>query len=398
MSYVTIKARGIVEQTMSPLTIAITAAGYPITNRNHLWCNGLNQNCLFLALLLDKMKHYVYIVHNDLEKLKTSLGFPSHLNLIHTDDLPKVHFHVVITMGHTLKVNIMKAYRERYPNTKHIMYVCGTPFIGLIENTIFREKVCALPRYEYDQIWVVPQNIKTNLDFLRVYFNTDRVTVVPFVWSPYLGEEFLRNTNGKEYEPSRPIESIAVMEPNMSVVKHCLFPILVAEDFLRQKNEFKYLFLMCADKLRKHPNLLDLLRGTELQKQKKVSAEHRYPTLSTLGRFAELVLSFQWGNPLNYLYLDVAWWGWPIVHNAEFCQDVGYYYSDFNASEAVSALQFAFQNHAQDTTYKLRMRETIRRYTSDNPQLLQNYNRLLTDTMEGTFRAYTYQWRTNSIV
>jgi len=378
------------------LSIAITAACYPIKTVNHLWCNGLNQNCVFLAMLLEKMGHYVYLVHNDLDKFRTSAGLPKHMNLIHTDDLHKVHFHIIITMGHTLKIDIMNRYKELYPTTKHIMYVCGTPFIGLVENTLFGEKKCGLPRYEYDQIWVVPQNIKMNLDYLRVYFRNERVTVVPFVWDPVLGETFVHASSASEYA-GQPIESIAVLEPNMSIVKHCLFPLVIAEDFLRRNNPLKYLSLMCADKLRKHPNLIDFLQGTELRKQKKVSAESRYPTLSTLGRYAELVLSFQWGNPLNYLYLDAAWWGWPVVHNAEFCQDVGYYYSDYNAAEGVKALEYAFRNHAQDTTYKTRMRQIIRRYTSDNPQLLKDYEQLLTQVVDGTFQRYNYQWRTNSI-
>jgi hypothetical protein len=378
------------------LTIAITAACYPIKSPNHLWCNGLNQNCIFLARMLEEMGHYVYVIHNDLEKLRTSQGVPPNLELLHTDDLTKVHFQVIITLGHTLKPAIMERYTEMYPNTKHILYVCGNTFINTIENTLFTEKSTALPKYKYDQIWVIPQMEKTSVDYLRFYYNNSKVTVVPFVWSPTIGEEFIRRSGSKEYE-NQPIKSIAVLEPNISVAKHFLFPLIVAEEFLRQGNDFKYLYLMCADKYRNHPNVKDILKQTELSKHKKVSAENRYPTLTTLNRWADLVLSFQWENPLNYLYLDVAWWGWPIVHNADYCQDIGYFYHEFDAQEATAAVKYAFEHHASDTGYKERMRQRIRRYTLENPQLLQDYHRLFADLMDGKFRRWTYQWRTNSI-
>lgn len=378
------------------LTIAITAACYPIKSSNHIWCNGLNQNCIFLAQMLAKMGHYVYLVHNDLEKFRTSQGVPSDIDLIHTDDLTKVHFQVIITMGHTIKPAVLERYTKLYPNTKQVLYVCGNTFIIAIENTLFTEKVSGLPRFHYDQIWVIPQMEKTSIDYLRFYYNNANVTVVPFIWSPYIGEEFLRMGDCKEYE-QQPIRSIAVMEPNMSVAKHFLFPLMVAEEFLRQKNDFKYLYLMCAEKFRNHPNLMDILKTTELKAQKKVSAESRYPTLTTLNRWADVVLSFQWENPLNYLYLDVAWWGWPVVHNADYCQDIGYFYHEFDVQEATAALKYAFDHHAADAGYKERMRQRIRRYTSENPQLLKDYERLFTDLMSDQFRRWTYQWRTNSI-
>lgn len=379
------------------LTIAITASCYPIKTPNHLWCNGINQNCIYLAMLLEKMNHFVYLVHNDIEKFKTSSGLPKHLNLIHTDDLHKIHFNIIITMGHALKNDNMMKYKELYPKCKHVLYICGNTFVNTVEKTLFTDTTCSLPKYEYDQVWVIPQMEKTSIDYLRFYYNNNKVTVIPFVWSPYGGEAFIEDTkNTKEYE-QQPIQSISVMEPNLSVAKHFVFPLMVCEEFLKQKNDFKYLYLMCAEKFRKNANLLDMLKNTELAKHKKVSAENRYPVLTTLNKWADLVLSFQWENPLNYLYLDVAWWGWPIVHNADYCQDIGYYYKEFNVREAVKVMKYAFENHPSDIGYKTRMRELIRRYTSDNPNLLKDYERLLSDVMENKFTQWTYQWKTNSI-
>lgn len=40
----------------------------------------------------------------------------------------------------------------------------------------------------------------------------------------------------------------------------------------------------------------------------------------------DIVLSHQWGNPMNYLYLDAMWLGYPVVHNSPYlkvCQEGG---------------------------------------------------------------------------
>jgi hypothetical protein len=60
-------------------------------------------------------------------------------------------------------------------------------------------------------------------------------------------------------------------------------------------------------------------------------------------------------------------------------------------------MKYAFENHPSDTGYKTRMRELIRRYTVDNPNLLKDYERLLSDVIEDKFTQWTYQWKTNSI-
>jgi hypothetical protein len=57
--------------------------------------------------------------------------------------------------------------------------------------------------------------------------------------------------------------------------------------------------------------------------------------LRDIGRFklpwflsdnVDVVLSHQWGNALNYLYLDAMYAGYPVVHNSPYLKVVLQYW------------------------------------------------------------------------
>lgn len=383
------------------LTIAVTASSYKIKGGNHLWCNGITQNSIFMTMMIDKMGHRGYLIHPEKKALADTPCMPSDLRIIDLDDAMDTEFDIILFLGHTFPASLQKKYRERFPHCKFVMYVCGNVFVHVIETVLYKNKDtearATLPKYEYDEIWIIPQMEKTSIDWLRFYYNTDKVTVVPFLWSPYLGEKYLEETAFQEYA-GQPLTSVGVCEPNISVAKHFLFPVMVAEQYLRKEGaQLQSLMVFCADRFKTNRNVLESLSQTELIRQKKISIEHRYPILSVLNKWANVILSFQWENPLNYLYLDAAWFGFAVVHNADYCQDIGYFYNGWSMDEATAALTYAFENHAKDTTYKSRMRALLTRYTDNNPNLLRDYDLLFTNALTGKFRKYTYNWRMNTI-
>ena len=88
-----------------------------------------------------------------------------------------------------------------------------------------------------------------------------------------------------------------------------------------------------------------MCRSLDLFKEKKITSESRYNTLEFMSKHCDIAISHQWENPLNYLYLDLAWMGWPILHNASLCKDVGYYYEGFNYEEGGNVLLDVINNH-----------------------------------------------------
>ncbi|WP_232482434.1 DUF2827 family protein [Burkholderia ubonensis] len=58
---------------------------------------------------------------------------------------------------------------------------------------------------------------------------------------------------------------------------------------------------------------------------------HEPPAL--LAEHTDVVVSHQLENPLSYFYLEVCRQGYPLVHNASLCSDLGYYYHDQDVEE-----------------------------------------------------------------
>jgi hypothetical protein len=97
-----------------------------------------------------------------------------------------------------------------------------------------------------------------------------------------------------------------------------------------------------------------------------------------MSKIADIAVSHQWGNPLNYLYFDLAWLGYPIIHNAHLCNDVGYYYPDFNYVDGSEILNFAINNHDNNLDkYIMNNRTAINRFLTTNVVLMKDYEKLI---------------------
>jgi hypothetical protein len=91
--------------------------------------------------------------------------------------------------------------------------------------------------------------------------------------------------------------------------------------------------------------LNQLVFNLDIAKAGKVSIETRFNTLQFMKIYADFVVSHQIENNLNYLWLELAWMGWPVIHNGSLCKDVGYYYEGFDFDMAVNVLNDAILNH-----------------------------------------------------
>jgi hypothetical protein len=120
------------------------------------------------------------------------------------------------------------------------------------------------------------------------------------------------------------------------------------------------------------------MKSLDIVKDKKCSIEGRYTTLPFMKTNADIVVSHQWGNPLNYLYFDLAWMGWPIIHNADLCKDVGYFYEDFNLIKGASILEDVIENHDKNAKeYLEKNRIAIERFLPTNEKLQNDYKNLI---------------------
>jgi hypothetical protein len=236
----------------------------------------------------------------------------------------------------------------------------------------------------------------SNYTFYQFYSGQEKVTVVPFIWEPFIIEKEFEDRGIISYTP-RPIEQCSVMEPNISVMKNIVLPIVILEK--NQKvNPLKHIYLFGADVLRPSKPFVDFVLSTEIGKNKIVSSENRFRTAKILSEHSDFVFSWQWENNLNYLWLDVAWMGYPIIHNGSMCQDVGYYYKTFDGDMALEKINEVIKTHNENhELYLSKNRDIIKRYTKENQTLVDQYKTLVEDVLNNKFKRKSYNWEENKI-
>jgi hypothetical protein len=212
-----------------------------------------------------------------------------------------------------------------------------------------------------------------------------------------------KHKKGVDYDTTKEKKVIGVMEPNINIVKFGLIPSMIAEECYRGdigKNKIESLMITNSDKVANHKEFMGIVRSFDLYKDKKVTGESRYRTPYVVSQYMDVVISHQVLNPLNYLYMDVAYMGYPILHNAPLCKDIGYYYEGGDTRLAAKTLEHILMNHDDNyEEYKERNRKLLERYLVDNENLISSYDKLIYNLFNGGNReGMRYCEKTNTTV
>jgi hypothetical protein len=361
--------------------------------------NGINQNSLFLCELLLNIGFDVYFIVEDPKLMdihKDTLDdilYDKRFQYKKYSEILYSEFNVIITLSFSYGEMFILNYLK-YMNTKHVGYFCGNTYIIETEKILYNQhKTRQNDEYDYtingyskyDQIWSIPQMSNINLDFWSILHRCKCLSV-PFVWSQNAVTLFCKANKCKEedlyYINKGPDKKIAIFEPNISIMKWALPSVLLCEAAYRKNKKIKHLYITNINS----SNTIDFnikqfnkfMKSLDIVKDKKCSIEGRYTTLPFMKTNADIVVSHQWGNPLNYLYFDLAWMGWPIIHNADLCKDVGYFYEDFNLIKGASILEDVIENHDKNAKeYLEKNRIAIERFLPTNEKLQNDYKNLI---------------------
>jgi hypothetical protein len=232
----------------------------------------------------------------------------------------------------------------------------------------------------YDAIWMVPQ-VATNS---QSYFETLRrrpAQVVPFIWDPiFVNQRSQGFAHQGEYRPHPGPKRLTVMEPNNDIVKFCMYPAFIAEEaYRRRPQDIEILQVTNADRLaRESKEFIAVMNQLDIVRQHKAVFLGRFDTPQFLSQMTDVVISHQIENALNYFYFDVCWQGYPLVHNAHMCSDLGYYYEGNDVQAGCGRLLEVLSTHDgswQD--YLTRQRQVLSRYLPGCAQVTAEYERLL---------------------
>jgi hypothetical protein len=361
--------------------------------------NGINQNSLFLCELLLNIGFDVYFIIEDPklfnvgENILAEIFYDNRFKYKKYSEILYSEFNLIITLSFSYGELFIFNYL-RYLNTKHVGYFCGNTYIIETEKILYNQhKNRQNDEYDftinghpkYDEIWSIPQMAELNRDFWSILHRCNCIEV-PFIWSNNAITLFCKANKCDEndlYYKNKGLEKkIAIFEPNISIMKWALPSILICDNTYRKNKLIKHLYVTNIGSSSTNDfNLKQfnkLVQSLDLVKDKKCSIESRYNTLSFMKDYADVVVSHQWGNPLNYLYFDLAWMGWPILHNAYLCKDVGYFYENFDLITASENLEKILTEHDKNIDlYLSKNRQAIDRFLPSNINLQEKYKNLV---------------------
>ena len=360
---------------------------------NELWNCGIHINVLNLYFLLSKIDIFNVQLLSvfDLSESDTSNKHEifNDINVKFLNDYGK-DYDIIIFMGGLPTTEVITEFHNMR-KIKLIYYKCGNDFINICERILWDEKVSEnsddLFTY-FDEVWYVPQQEEQNRAYYEMMFKNSIVLKVPFIWSStfldYDIKKLKENDKLKLYNTTKEKKVISVLEPNISTTKNCLVPILITEKTYTKKSckDFiEELQITNAHKYLTNGHFKTFIKQFDLHKDSKISVEHRYKLSFILNNYADIIVSHQQFNPLNYLYLDCVYLGFPILHNGSLCKDIGYYYEGYDINDASLKLEDILLNHdKRHSEYLESNKKALYKYNyNENDDLVLCYKNLILD-------------------
>jgi hypothetical protein len=353
-----------------------------------LWNNGIKQNAVYLAETLKQCPSVasVHLVNTTAVAITAALPWDQARWPTVSFEQAKDNLDVLIELGGQISAD-QTAYLKTQ-DCRLISYCCGFEYVHVMQSVLFNRPMWGYDLFvnqRYDAIWMVPQ-VATNS---QSYFETLRrrpAQVVPFVWDPiFVNQRSQGFDHHGEYRPRPGPKRLTVMEPNNDIVKFCMYPAFIAEEAYRQRpQDIEILQVTNAERLaRESKEFIAVMNQLDIVRQHKAVFLGRFDTPQFLSQMTDVVISHQIENALNYFYFDVCWQGYPLVHNAYMCSDLGYYYEGNNVKDGSRRLLEVLGTHDgswQD--YLARQRQVLNRYLPGSSQVTAEYERLLAALLE----------------
>ena len=361
--------------------VGLSAVGVQEDVHGHMWTNGMTQNLIYLALLLQRLRNvadvFIVPIPDDTVPHKPSVvfGFKQITLAQAVTDLD-----VLIEVGMRIPTNDVQRFQAR--GGKIVSYVAGNSFIMNLEATVnqLHERGEVLPPFEFDAAWITPQHWRTNHSYSAL-IRAKQVAQVSQIWDPVVLRQGLVSINHHFFYKRRLHKgvSVGVFEPNVNVVKTFHFPTLIADVlYRRNRDAVHHVFATNTYHLRENNHFVDFCQSLDLFAENRITAENRFPVYQLLGQYVDTVIVHQWENGLNYLYYDALYGGYPLIHNSEFLRDVGYYFKPFDVTDGAAALERAWLSHDDEfTQYQEKSHELLWTVNPDNPALQQQHTLLL---------------------
>ncbi len=364
----------------------------------NIWNNGINQNIAFLGILLKKspvVQNVWFVNGGNSDKSSSSLDFDRlGIPIVKPEQITH-EIDVLIEMGAILPIEWMRRIHAR--GAKIVCFGVGHNYNAVGESAVFPAKQTGIHLTDPTlrvETWGLAHHAKTGAPMMHT-LTRKRIVTMPHIWSPVFLDKTIEaaEAEGKPFgfKPSagdKPGWRVAIFEPNISVVKNYLVPMLLCEQAYRTNPEaISYMMVMNSFQLKEHQTFLRFALNLDITKHHKATYEPRVLfTTAMTHHGCNAVVAHHWECGMNYAYYDALYGGYPLIHNSEFLLEagVGLYYPGFSAVEGGRVLAEAWARppeYWQD--YKKKVDEFIKTL---HPENLENI-RIFTERLLHIYNA-----------
>jgi len=342
-----------------------------------LWENGIFQNCYFLAELLSRspLVKEVCLINGNGGIPQAGSQFLA-LAPVPVVDLNRAMetLDVVIEMSAQLNPEWAQGFEAR--GGRLVAMRVANDYVIDIERMMYNlpSGLLALGT-PYHAVWTLPAFERTCLRYYEMVFNAPARTM-PHLWGPELLEQSMGGGTADtfRYVPGRQRWRVAIVEPNLCMVKSSHLPMLAVDLAHRQDPTFiEHLTVHNAMTLKDDPRFVGFARSLNLVCHGKVTLAPRAPIFELM-RQTEAIVSHHWENGQNYVYYELLYGGYPLIHNSDWLSGCGYRYADFDCEGGALALRCAFAEHdAQADGYRREARAFLAQLHPHAPGNVERY-------------------------
>lgn len=198
------------------------------------------------------------------------------------------------------------------------------------------------------EIWISEQFLKFK-DYIEILTRSP-VKVIPYIWDSSILRMFDEGFHNEDmYVEKDDFKKIAIIEPNINVVKTCLVPLAIAEMVYNKNHDsIKEIYCFNSKELSKNTVFLNYIRYLNIHNDKITSYESRYPMYKIFkNNLANTIICHQLYNEQNYAYFETLFYKRLLIHNSPMFKDVGYYYPEFDVNIGSDVLADALDNFDQ---------------------------------------------------
>lgn len=348
-----------------------------------LWENGIFQNCYFLLQLLNKapgVAQSFVVASGSAESIAGAKALLEHApSPVISFDEAMESLDIVIELS--AQLNGEWAAKFKTKGGKLVAMHVANDYVIDMERMVFdlAPGMLVAP-IAYDVAWTLPAFEKTCRAYYQTLFRTP-THVMQHLWSPYLLEATLakrENSAGFFFKPPPKRWRLGVFEPNICTVKTNHIPLLLADTAYRKnRNMIENLRLFSTTGIRENPSYIAYARQMDMVQHGIAHFEDRYPIYDVLPQL-DAVISHHQENAQNYLYYEILYAGYPLIHNSDLIEGCGYRYNTYDTTGGAEALSEAYHSHVLALDgYKRRVAHLLHKLNPLAPHNIETYNHAL---------------------